>query len=180
MSFDSNIHSRTGNLVKLSLLILAMAFLSACATPGVVSLSTCPANVDLVLQIVQDDDGDAKSILCLDDKKPPESSDCTNDEPTKARVYRGGWARWELESGDSSPQFYVIFDKDQSIRQAGNGRGPNRVASTDAKLCVKASRAAKSSPEGEPYRYSVYVKHCDEGDTTCRPKVLDPIIYVWQ
>ena len=189
MSFDSNIHSRTGNLVKLSSLILAMAFLSACVASSTTNLLgtkvravspsafSCPANVNLELRIHQDGNEDADRIECGNP-----ATDCTAVpfSANKVNVMRNQWVRWKLANNAATDEFYVIFDQDKSPAHSQGRRGTSIVGSEGGELCLKVNGNAKDDSNGFEYRYSVYVKHCQQGLPGCRPKVLDPIIYVYR
>lgn len=183
MLIDCNIHRRTVSAAMLGLIVLASVFLAACTSLRTTnsfgttlvavnpSSFNCPSSPDLDLRIHQDANGDADRIECLNGDtctEPPFGDDRVN-------VERNQTIRWKLKSEDTSPNFYVIFNDDKSPAHANNNRGSSIVGSENGVLCVKVHGSAKKETYGFTYRYSVYVKHC----TSCRPKVLDPIIYVY-
>ncbi len=184
MLIDCNIHRRTVSAAKLGLIVLVSVFLAACdslrttnsfgTTLVAVNPSSfnCPSmGPDLDLRIHQDVNGDPDRIECLN------GDTCTEPlfDEDRVNVKRNQTIRWKLKSEDTSPNFYVIFNDDKSPAHANNNRGSSIVGSENGELCVKVHRRANRDIHGFVYRYSVYVKHC----SGCRPKVLDPIIYVY-
>jgi hypothetical protein len=143
---------------------------SAMARPDKYKCGNANGAFQLDLEIEQNANLDPIAIQC----NSPDPADCASTGPSPhPKVDRTKWIRWSLVSGADTP-FYVIFSADESPANPGKQPGPGMAASSKGELCMKINGSASS----DEYHYSVFVKHCDPGNVSCRPEVLDPIIYV--
>ncbi len=128
----------------------------------------CVGSQFVEARIALDATGDASAIV-----------DTSGGALDTITVERNQRVRWRIS--DANPQdypFYVVFNGNQTPSKDNRKKGETMAGSSSnegvQELCMKIHPQAA----GGSYRYSVFVKYCHAYPDTCRPRVLDPIIYV--